>query len=134
MHRRLLRSSVATVALAGTLALAGCSSADGGSVAPQQQRNEAIEELADARQAVLAPVATRLELLARADQRAQLAGESGDAVQQQIAAYSALAAAVEAAPSAETVRTLVDQAGLDVGEGNGDPTDAAVVVADVELD
>ena len=130
MHSRLFRTAVATAALAGALGLAGCSSSGGGSVAPQQLRNDAAEQLADARQATLAPVATRLELLDRAAQRAQLAGVPAVAVQQQIAAYTSLAAAIEAAPSADVVRTLVDQAGLDVGEGNGDPTDAVLVVGE----
>ena len=127
MHSRLFRTAVATAALAGTLGLAGCSS-PGGSVAPQQLRNDAAEQLADARQATLAPVATRLELLDRAAQRAQLAGVPAAAVQQQIAAYTSLAAAIEAAPSAETVRTLVADSPLDLAEGNGDPTDTVVVV------
>ena len=128
MHSRLFRTAVATAALAGALGLAGCSSSGGGSVAPQQLRNDAAVALDDAQQATLAPLATRLELLARAEQRADLAGEPTDVVRQQIAAYSARAAAIEAAPSAETVRTLVADSPLDLAEGNGDPTDTVVVV------
>ena len=133
MRTRLFRTAVATAALAGSLGLTACSgssdSSAGGSVGPQQLRNDAAVALDDAQQATLAPLATRLELLGRAEQRAELAGESTAVVAQQIAAYSSLAAAIEAAPSAETVRTLVAQSPLDLAEGNGDPTDAVVVVS-----
>jgi len=129
VRTRLLRTVVVAAALAGSLGLAGCSSSGAGSAAPQQARNDAAVALADARQATLAPLATRLELLARAEQRAELAGESAADVARRIDAYATLAAAIEAAPSAETVRTLVAESQLDLAEGNGDPTDGVVVVS-----
>jgi hypothetical protein len=123
MRSRLVRTAVATAALAATLGLAGCASgapSGSASVAPQELRNDAARDLADARQATLVPVGTQLELLDRAALRARLAGDQAAAadVSGQIAVYSSLATAIEAAPTADSVRTLVDQAHLDL---DGDP-------------
>jgi hypothetical protein len=123
MRSRLARTALATAALAVTLGVAGCATgatSGSASVAPQELRNDAAQSLADARQATLVPVGTQLELLDRAALRARLAGDSDAAaeVSGQIAAYTSLATAIEAAPTADSVRTLVDQAQLDL---DGDP-------------
>jgi len=118
--RTLLKVTVITAALATSLGLAGCSSgatASSASPAPQELRNDAAQDLAAARQATLAPLATELELLTRARQRARLTDAPAAGVDEQIAAYSSLAAAIEAAPTADSVRSLVASAGLDL-DGN----------------
>jgi len=117
MRARLVRTVIATTAVIATLGLAGCTATDDAAVSTQQVRNDAAQELAAARQATLVPVASRLELLDREKQRAELAGSAAAAtdVERRIDAYSDLAAAIEGAPSAEQVRTLVDRAGLELG-------------------
>ena len=126
MSARLVRTVLATAVVAGTLGLTACTATDdagpGTAAAAQQARNDATEELAAARQATLVPVAVRLDLLDREKQRAELAGSPATAtdVEQRIDAYRELAASIEAAPSAEQVRTLVDQAGLDLGSAIDD--------------
>jgi hypothetical protein len=120
MRTRLIRTALATAAVVSTLGLAGCSSdaaGDSAPVVPQELRNDAAEELAAARQATLVPVGTRLELLRRAEQRAQLAGDTTrvTAVEATLAEYRELAASVEAAASADVVRAVVEQADLDLG-------------------
>ena len=117
MRARLVRTVIATTAVIATLGLAGCTATDDAAVSTQQVRNDAAQELAAARQATLVPVASRLELLDREKQRAELAGSAAAAtdVERRIDAYSDLAASIEAAPSAAQVRTLVDRAGLELG-------------------
>ncbi|MBB3676309.1 hypothetical protein [Modestobacter versicolor] len=113
MRTTLVRVTLAGTALALSLGLAGCS---GGSAAPsaQAQRNDAAQQLAEARQATLVPVAAQLELLQRAEQRAELAGTPVADVEAALATYRDLAAAIEAAPTAGAVRTLVDRSGVDL--------------------
>jgi hypothetical protein len=119
MRTRLIRTVLTAAAVVSTLGLAGCSSdAVGGTapVAPQELRNDAARELAAARQATLVPVGTQLELLRRTEQRAQLTGDTtqATAVAAGIADYRDLAAAVEAASSADAVRAVVEQADVDL--------------------
>jgi hypothetical protein len=115
MRARLVRITLATSAAALTLGLAGCG-ADGPTAGTGQgARNHAAEELAAARQATLVPVATELELLDRAELRARLAGDpvQAAAVDEQLTAYRDLAAAIEAAPTADSVSTAVAASGLE---------------------
>jgi type 1 fimbria pilin len=138
MSARIVRTVLATAVLAGTLSLTGCTAdaapdAAGTPAATQQARNDLAQDLASARQATLVPVAVRLELLDNEKQRALLAGSAAAVadVEQRIDAYSDLAASIEAAPSAETVRTLVDQAGLELApaiDDSGVPTAVAAAV------
>jgi predicted small secreted protein len=115
MRTRLVPTALATTAVALSLGLAGCSN----TAAPDAQalRNDAAHELAAARQATLTLLTTQLDLLHRAELRARLAADQAKAhdVDQQIAAYTALAAAIQAAPTADSVRSVVDQAGIDLG-------------------
>jgi hypothetical protein len=116
MRARLVRITLATSAAALTLGLAGCGGADGPTGGTGQgARNHAAEELAAARQATLVPVATELELLDRAELRARLAGDpvQAAAVDEQLTAYRDLAAAIEAAPTADSVSTAVAASGLE---------------------
>lgn len=112
MRATLVRTALATATLAGALGLTACTT----SSAPdaQAQRNDAVQELHAARQAALLPLGTQLELLDRAELRAQLAGDQAQAgdTASTIAGYQELAAAIEAAPSAATVRALVDRSGV----------------------
>ena len=120
MSVRLVRTTFAAAALSTAFGLAGCTAGDeaGTATAPATQaaRNDAAHDLAAAQRATLVPVATQLEVLDREQQRAELAGTTASTdVEQRIAAYRELADSIEAAPSAETVRTLVDRAGLQLG-------------------
>jgi hypothetical protein len=105
-----------------SLGLTGCSSGADTSVAGRQDaRNDAIQQLAAAQGAVLVPVAGEVDQLTREKQRAALALDalhSAD-VDRQLAAYDALAAAVESAPTAAAVRAAVTQAGLRVDRSAG---------------
>jgi hypothetical protein len=116
MRARLVRTVLATAAVALSLGLAGCSSGESAAAA-QDRRNDAVAELSAARQATLVPVATRVELLDRAERRAQLAGNPVRAaeVDEQLTAYRDLATAIEAAPTADAVGTAVAAAGLSLG-------------------
>jgi hypothetical protein len=113
---------LATAAVAVSLGLTGCSSgADASAAAQQDARNDAAQQLAAAQGAVLVPVAGEVDQLTRQKQRAELAldaARSAD-VDQQLAAYGALAAAVESAPTAAAVRAAVTQAGLTVDRSAG---------------
>lgn len=119
MSARLVRTTLAAAALAASFGLAGCTAGDDGTAAApatQAVRNDAAHDLAAAQRATLVPVAVQLEVLDREQQRAELAGATATTdVEQRIAAYRELADSIEAAPSAETVRTLVDRAGLQLG-------------------
>ena len=113
---------LATAAIAVSLGLTGCSSGAGSSgVAQQELRNDAVQDLAAAQGATLLPVAGEVDQLTRAKQRAVLAMDSARsaAVDEQLAAYDALAAAIEAAPTAAAVRAAVAQAGLSVDRSAG---------------
>ena len=113
---------LATAAVAVSLGLTGCSSGAGSSALAQQGvRNDAAQELAAAQGATLVPVAAQVDQLTREKQRAVLAldtARSAD-VDQQIAAYSALAVAIEAAPTPAAVHAAVAQAGLEVDRSAG---------------
>ena len=135
MSARLVRTVLVTAVLAGSLGLTACGSSDAPAdasataAATQQARNAEAHDLAAAQRATLVPVETRLELLNREQQRAELAGTPASAtdVDERIDAYSDLAASIEVAPSAEMVRALVGQAGLDLGvslDDSGVPTAA----------
>jgi hypothetical protein len=119
MPSRLVRITLATTAAALTLGLAGCS--DGASAVDaadaQQVRNQAVEELAAARQATLIPVATQIDLLQRAEFRARLAEDAGQAkaLGEQVAEYTSLATAIRSASTPEAVHSLIEQTGLDLG-------------------
>jgi hypothetical protein len=119
---------LAAVAVGVSLGLTGCSSGEGpGTVAQQEVRNDAVQELAAAQGATLGPVATQVDLLTRARQRATLAldaARSAD-VDRQLASYDALATAIEAAPTADAVRAAVARAGLEV-DGGGASGDVLV--------
>ena len=113
---------LATAAIAATLGLTGCSSGAGaGDAARQDLRNDAVQELAAAQGATLVPVAGELDQLTRAKQRAELARDTARsaAVDQQLAAYDALAEAIEVAPTAAAVRAAVAEAGLPVDRTAG---------------
>lgn len=134
MSGRLVRTALAAAVVTASFGLAGCTAGGAAetsaAAATQDARNDAAVELASARQATLVPVANQLELLGREKQRALLAGSTAAAtdVEQRIAAYRGLADSIEAAPSAETVRTLVDRAGLELGpaiDDSGVPVSAA---------
>jgi hypothetical protein len=105
-----------------SLGLTGCSSgADTSAAGRQDARNDAIQQLAAAQGAVLMPVAGEVDQLTREKQRAALALDavhSAD-VDQQLAAYEALAAAIESAPTPAAVRAAVTQAGLTVDRSAG---------------
>ena len=113
---------LATAAMAVSLGLTGCSSGAGSSDAAQQDlRNDAVQELAAAQGATLVPVAGEVDLLTRAKQRAVLALDAARiaAVDQQLADYDALAAEIEAAPTAAAVHAAVAEAGLEVDRSAG---------------
>jgi len=116
---------LATAAIAVSLGLTGCSSGNASAAAAEQElRNDAVQELSAAQGATLVPVASEVDRLTRAKQRAVLAmdvARSAD-IAQQIAALGALAAAIEAAPTAAAVRDAVAEAGLqqDRSTGSGD--------------
>ena len=112
MRARSTRLLLVTAAAGLILGLAGCSSGDG-SVAPQQARNDAAQQLAAAQRATLEPVASRIEVLSRRQPGSD-----------ELAAYEALARSVAAAPSAGAVQELVDRSGLDLGRSAGDATAA----------
>jgi len=114
MRARLVRTALVTATLAGALGLTACTSTSAPDA--QAQRNDAVQELDAARQAALLPLGTQLQLLDRAELRAQLAGDAAQAgaAAATIASYQDLAAAIEAAPSAAAVRTLVDRDGGDL--------------------
>ncbi|MGY1845537.1 hypothetical protein [Modestobacter sp. SYSU DS0875] len=120
----------ALVLAAATLALTACDSA----AAPadvQLARNQGAAELAAAQRAALTPLATQVELLTRAEQRAELAGDGATAreVQAQLAAYRELASVVDGADDPAEVRVAVDRAGLPLAV-DGAPTVDGVVLAD----
>ena len=113
---------LATAAVAVSLGLTGGSSGAGTSAAAQQDvRNDAVQQLAAAQGAVLVPVAGEVDQLTREKQRAVLALDAARsaAVDQQLAAYDALAAQVEAAPTVAAVRAAVADAGLEVARPSG---------------
>ena len=113
---------LATAAVAISLGVTGCSSGAGSSDAAQQElRNDAAQELAAVQGATLLPVAGELDQLTRAKQRAELAMDAARsaAVGEQLAAYDALAQAIEAAPTAAAVRAAVAEAGLEVARPAG---------------
>ena len=113
---------LATAAVAVSLGLTGCSSGAGTSAAAQQDvRNDAVQQLAAAQGAVLVPVAGEVDQLTREKQRAVLALDAARsaAVDRQLAAYDALAAQVEAAPTVAAVRAAVADAGLEVARPSG---------------
>ncbi|MGY2081243.1 hypothetical protein [Modestobacter sp. SYSU DS0657] len=121
--------SLRTALVAATLALTGC----GSTAAPadaQLARNQGAAELAAAQRAALAPLATQVELLTRAEQRAELAGDGATAreVQAQLAAYRELASVVDGADDPAEVRVAVDRAGLPLTV-DGAPTVDGVVLA-----
>ena len=138
LSARLVRTVLATAVLAAGLGLTACGSADapaeasGTAASTQQARNDHAHDLAAAQRATLVPVETRLELLTREQQRAELAGTPATAtdVDERIDAYRDLADSIEAAPSAETVRTLVDRAGLDLGVAVDDSAVPTAAVTD----
>jgi hypothetical protein len=113
---------LATAAIAVSLGLTGCSSgADTSAAAQQDARNDVVQQLTATQGAVLVPVAGEVDQLTRQKQRAELAldaARSAD-VDQQLAAYEALASAVESAPTAAAVRAAVTQAGLTVDRSAG---------------
>ena len=113
---------LATAAVAVSLGLTGCSSgADTSAAAQQEMRNDAVQQLAAAQGAVLVPVAGEIDQLTREKQRAELVldtARSAD-VDRQLAAYDALAAAIESAPTPAAVRAAVTQAGLTVDRSAG---------------
>ena len=114
--------ALATAAVAVSLGLTGCSSGAASAAATAQDvRNDVVQELSAAQGATLLPVATEVEQLARAKQRAELAMDAARSadVDQQIAAYDALAAAIEAAPTAAAVRAAVTDAGLELDRSAG---------------
>jgi hypothetical protein len=119
MPSRLVRITLATTAAALTLGLAGCSNGAsvGDAADAQEARNQAVEELAAARHTTLIPVATQIELLQRAEFRARLAEDAGQAkaLGEQVAEYTSLATAIRSASTPEAVHSLVEQAGLDLG-------------------
>jgi hypothetical protein len=122
MRTRPAALALVTAAVAVSLGLTGCSSGAGTSEAAQQQlRNDAVQELAAAQGATLLPVAGEVDQLTRAKQRAVLAMDvaRSAAVDQQLAAYDALADAIEAAPTAAAVRAAVAEAGLPVDRSAG---------------
>jgi hypothetical protein len=122
MHTRPAALVLAAAAIAVSLGLTGCSSgADTSAAAQQDARNDAVQQLAAAQGAVLVPVAGEVDQLTREKQRAELAldaARSAD-VDQQLAAYDALAAAIENAPTPAAVRAAVTQAGLEVDRSAG---------------
>ncbi|MFQ1000460.1 hypothetical protein [Modestobacter sp. SSW1-42] len=122
MRTRPAALALVTAAVAVSLGLTGCSSGDASAAATAQDvRNDAVQELAAAQGATLLPVSSEVEQLTRAKQRAVLAMDavrSAD-VDQRIAAYDALATAIEAAPTAAAVRAAVADAGLEVDRGAG---------------
>jgi hypothetical protein len=122
MRTRPTALALVTAAVALSLGLTGCSSgADSSAIAQQEVRNDALQELTAAQGAVLVPVASEVDLLTREKQRAVLAldaARSTDA-DQQLAAYEALAAAIEAAPTPAAVHAAVTQAGLVVDRSAG---------------
>jgi hypothetical protein len=111
-----------TAAVAVSLGLTGCSSGSNTSAAAQQDiRNDAVQQLAAVQGAVLVPVAGEVDQLTREKQRAEVAldaARSAD-VDQQLAAYDALASAIESAPTPAAVRAAVTQAGLTVDRSAG---------------
>lgn len=132
MPARLARTALAAAVLAGTLGLSACGSSgtDVSPAAAQQARNDHAHDLAAAQRATLVPVATRLELLEREKQRALLAGAAVTDVEQRIGAHRDLAESIAAAPSAETVRVLVDEAGLELAPALDDSAVPTAVTAD----
>jgi hypothetical protein len=111
-----------TAALAVSLGLTGCSSgADSAAADRQDARNDAVQELSAAQGAALVPVATQVDLLTREEQRAVLALDAARRadVDQQLAAYEALATEIEGAPTAAAVHAAVAQAGLEADRGTG---------------
>ena len=113
---------VLATAAALTLGLTGCTAgAASPDVAPQALRNDAAQELAAAQGAVLVPVSGEVDQLTRARQRAVLARDvvRSAAAEQQLAAYDALTAAVEAAATPAAVRAAVAQSGLEVDRPAG---------------
>ncbi|WP_299954094.1 hypothetical protein [uncultured Modestobacter sp.] len=134
MAARLVRTAVAAAVLAGTLGLSACGSTDADAeaspAATQLARNDHAHDLAAAQRATLVPVATRLELLEREKQRALLAGAAAADVDQRIAVHRDLAASIEAAPSAETVRVLVDESGLELAPALDDSAVPTSVTGD----
>ncbi|GAB4081748.1 hypothetical protein GCU67_12925 [Modestobacter muralis] len=113
---------LATAAVAVSLGLTGCSSGEAAAAAAaQEQRNDAVQELSAAQGATLVPVAAEIDQLSRAEQRAVLAMDTARSadVAEQIAAYEALAAAIDAAPTAAAVRAAVAKAGLEVDRTTG---------------
>jgi hypothetical protein len=122
MRTRPATLALVTAAIAVSLGLTGCSSgAESTGVAQQELRNDAVQELAAAQGATLLPVAGEVDQLTRARQRAVLALDTARsaAVDQQLAAYDALAKAIEAAPTAAAVRAAVAEADLPVGRSAG---------------
>jgi hypothetical protein len=113
---------ILVAAFAVSLGLTGCSSGADASTASQQDvRNDAVQQLAAAQGAVLMPVSGEVEQLTREKRRAALALDavrSAD-VDRQLAAYDALAAAIESAPTPAAVRAAVTQAGLTVDRSAG---------------
>ncbi|MCZ2830449.1 hypothetical protein O2W14_16550 [Modestobacter sp. VKM Ac-2986] len=113
---------LATAAAALSLGLTGCSSGDAAEAAAAQEgRNDAVQELSAAQGATLLPVVTEVEQLTRARQRAVLALDAAGTadVDQRIAAYDALADAIEDAPTAAAVRAAVADAGLELDRSAG---------------
>ena len=114
--------ALATAAVAVSLGLTGCSSGAASTAAAQQEvRNDVVQELSAAQGATLVPVAGEVDQLTRAQQRAVLAMDAARTadVDQQLAAYDALAAAIESAPTAAAVRAAVAEAGLEVDRSAG---------------
>jgi hypothetical protein len=111
-----------TAAAALSLGLTGCSSGDAAEAAAAQEgRNDAVQELSAVQGATLVPVAGELDQLKRAEQRAVLAMDAARTadVSAQIAAYDALVAAIETAPTAAAVRAAVAEAGLQTDRTTG---------------
>ena len=122
MRTRPAALALVTAAVALSLGLTGCSSGvDSSALAQQEVRNDALQELTAAQGAVLVPVASEVDLLTREKQRAVLARDAARSTDadQQMAAYEALAAAIEAAPTPAAVHAAVAQAGLVVDRSAG---------------
>ncbi|WP_222195975.1 hypothetical protein [Modestobacter italicus] len=134
MAARLVRTALAAAVLTGTFGLSACGAtdADAGASAAETQlaRNDHAHDLAAAQRATLVPVATRLELLEREKQRALLAGAAVTDVEQRIGVHRDLAASIESAPSAEVVRVLVDESGLELGPALDDSAVPTAVATD----
>ena len=122
MRTRPAALALATAAVAVSLGLTGCSSGAASTAAAEQEvRNDVVQELSAAQGAVLVPVAGELDQLTRAKQRAVLAMDAARTadIDQQLAAYDALATAIEAAPTVAAVRAAVAEAGLEVDRSAG---------------